>query len=129
MSKLEAFLALGNAEDLQDTVSLKRVGVDVVVKAMNSNQFGEYKRRSMGKIGKEGLSFDSSKFNLLICAGQIIDPDFSNAEFLNKAGCLTAIDFISKKFLPGEIEDVASACLALSGYDTDQSDAVDEAKN
>ena len=36
------------------------------------------------KINKKGMNFDTSKFQLLICAGQTLEPNFNNAEFLKK---------------------------------------------
>ena len=78
---------------------------------------------------KKGLDFDSTKFNLLIVAGQTIQPNFNNAELLKKSGCATAIEFIKKKLLSGEIAELADKITEISGFETDRDEEIEEAKN
>ena len=126
---LEDFLALPDVNDIQEEIFVsKRVG-KFKVKAMTADEHQEYMKRSKGKIKKDGTDFDSTKFNLLIVAGQTITPDFSNAELLKKAGCSTAIDFIKKKLLAGEIAEAAERIIEVSGFDNDINEDIDEAKN
>ena len=79
---LEEFLALPDVENEQYTVKIDRLG-ELVVKPMTYDQFTNYQNRARIKGNK--TNFDSGKLNLLILAGQIISPNFSNAEFLAKA--------------------------------------------
>ena len=87
MSDLEMFLTLPDVSDIQKEVFVsKRLG-KFTVKAMTADEHGEYMKRSKGKIKKDDTDFDSSKFNLLIVAGQTVKPDFSNAELLKNRLC------------------------------------------
>ncbi len=129
MNDLEKFLTLPDVSEIEEEVSVsKRLG-KFKVKAMTSDEFGEYQKRSRGKVNKKGVDFDSTKFNLLIVAGQTIQPNFNNAELLKKAGCATATELIKKKLLPGEIAELADKITELSGFETDRDEEIEEAKN
>lgn len=129
MNNLEDFLALPDVDSIEEEIFVnKRIG-KVTIKAMTSDDFSEYQRKSRGKINKKGIDFDGAKFNLLIVAGQTVKPDFKNADLLKKANCTTATELIQKKLLPGEIAEIAQQIQRLSGFDSDMSEDVEEAKN
>lgn len=129
MKSLEDFLALPDVDNIIEEVFVsKRVG-KFKVKAMSEDDYAEYTNRARSKIRKDGVDFDSAKFHILICAGQTIEPDFANAEFLNKAKCSTASELIKKKLLPGEITELANKICEISGFDTDINEEIEEAKN
>ena len=130
MRSLEDFLALQDVDSIEEEVFVsKRLGT-FKVKAMTSEEHGEYMKRAKTKVTKNGeVEFDSAKFYLMIVAGQTIEPCFSNAELLKKAGCATAVDFIKKKLLPGEITELATQIIKVSGFDNDINEDIEEAKN
>ena len=129
MSELEQFLALPDVTDMEETIYVnERVG-SFVVKPMTSAQFDEYSKRCRSKVNKKGVDFDGGKFNLLIVAGQVVKPDFNNAELLKKAGCATAAELIQKKLLAGEIAALSEKISEISGFNTDMNDSIQEAKN
>ena len=126
---LEEFLALGDVNDIQEEVLVsKRLG-KFTVKAMSADEYGEYIKRSRGKINKDGTNFDSTKFNLLVIVGQTIKPDFSNSELLEKAGCSTATELVKRKLLAGEIQELSNQICKISGFDSDINEDIEEAKN
>lgn len=127
MTTLEDFLALPDVANTQEEVTLKRLG-KFIVKPMTHDQFASYQARAKVRTSK-GVDFDSGKLNLLIVAGQTVSPDFTNAEFLAKANCPTASDFIKKKFRSGEIAELANKITEISGFDVDFNEMVEEAKN
>lgn len=129
MNSLEDFLALPDVNNIVEEVLVsKRLG-KFKVKAMTADEHGEYMNRSRGKVNKKGVDFDSAKFNLLICAGQTISPDFTNAELLQKSGCATPSELIKKKLLAGEIAELANKICEISGFDSDINEDIEEAKN
>ena len=129
MKSLEDFLALPDVDNITEEVFVsKRLGT-FKVKAMTTDEFSNYQKRARGKVKKDGIDFDSTKFNLSIVAGQTIEPDFNSAELLKKANCATATDFIKKKLLPGEISELATKIQEISGFDTDLNEDIEEAKN
>lgn len=127
MATLEEFLALPDVATATEEVTLERLG-KFIVKPMTHDQFASYQARAKVRHSK-GVDFDSGKMNLLIITGQTISPDFSNADFLAKANCPTASEFIKKKFKAGEIAELANKITEISGFDLDFSAKVEEAKN
>lgn len=126
---LEDFLALPDVNDITDEVFVSKRLPKFKIRAMSQEDFRDYQRKAQGKIGKNGVDFDATKFNILMVAGQTLSPDFSNADLLKKAGCSTASDLISKKLLAGEIAELARQIQVLSGFDTDMEEDIKEAKN
>lgn len=129
MSKLKDFLSLPDVSAMTEEIYInERLGT-FTIKPMTERQCSNYRNRCKGKVNKQGMDFDGGKFNLLIITGQTVDPDFSDAEFLSESGCSTASEFISKKFLAGEIADIAEKITKASGFDSDINEDVEEAKN
>ena len=96
---------------------------------MTQDEFGEYQKRARGRISKDGIDFDTGKFQLLMVAGQTVEPDFKNAELLKKCNCVSSTDLIKKKLLSGEIAELARQIQIVSGFDTDSKEDIEEAKN
>lgn len=129
MNDLEKFLTLPDVDTIEKEIFVsERLGT-FKIKAMTSEDFASYQTRSTKKVSKKGLDIDINKLNTLIVAGQVVSPDFSNAEFLKKAGCATATEFISRKLLIGEITEISKQVQALSGFDVDINNDIEEAKN
>ena len=129
MNDLEKFLALPDVDNITEEVYVsKRLGT-FKVKAMTQADFKEYQRKSQGKIGKKGMDFDVAKFNLLMVAGQTVQPDFANSELLKKAGCVSAEDFVTRKLLAGEVASLAAKIQEISGFDNEPEEDIEEAKN
>lgn len=129
MNDLEQFLSLPDVENIVEEVFVSERLGKFKVKAMTLDEHRDYQNRCKGKVKKGGIDFDSAKFNLLIAAGQTIYPDFSNAEFLKKVGCTTATEFLKKKLKAGEIAELASQIITISGFDDDINEDIEEAKN
>lgn len=129
MNDLEMFLDLPDVGDIEEEVFVSERLGKFKVKAMTSDEYSEYQKRCQGKMGKKGVDFDAAKFNLLIVAGQTTYPDFSNAELLKKAGCVTSLDFIKRKLKAGEIAELGNQICKISGFDTDMEEEIEDAKN
>ena len=129
MNSLEQFLALPDVDNIVEEVFVsKRIGT-VKVKAMTQREFRDYQRKAQGKLNKNGVDFDVSKFNLAMVAGQTVEPDFSNAELLKKCNCIDAEQLITKKLLAGEIAELSKKIQEISGFDNEIEDDLEEAKN
>lgn len=129
MNDLEMFLNLPDVDTIEKEIKVSdRLGT-FKIRAMTSEEFADYQKRCTRKINKKGIDIDANKLNLLIVAGQVVAPDFSNAEFLKKVGCSTASEFISKKLLIGEITEISKQVQILSGFSVDINDDIEEAKN
>lgn len=126
---LDDFLNLPDVDDIQEEIFVNNRLGKFKVKAMTSDEFSAYQKRAKTKVGKDGIQFDGAKFNLAIVAGQVIYPDFNNAELLKKAKCTTGTELIKRKLLPGEIGLIADKICTISGFDSDFNEDVEEAKN
>lgn len=129
MNDLEMFLSLPDVDSIEEEVFVSERLPKFKIKPMTVEQHKEYQNRCKGKIKKGGMDFDSTKFNLLVVVGQTIYPNFSNAEFLRQANCTSASEFISKKLKSGEIAELASKIISLSGFEDDMNEDIEEAKN
>ncbi len=130
-TRLEDFLALPDAKDIEAEVQVNdRIGT-VRVRPMTQDQYRAYQNKGRVRDNKgRVVDFDFAKFNLAVVAGQTVDPDFANADMLTKAGYSTAEDFIKAKLLPGEIAKIYKRVAELSGFEPDrEEEGIEEAKN
>jgi hypothetical protein len=58
-----------------------------------------------------------------------IEPNFKDADSIKKAGCQSPEQFLYRSLLAGEIAELAQQISALSGFDKDMEETVEEAKN
>jgi len=128
MSRLEEFLALPNVDDIVTEITVERLGT-FKVKPLSPASHQEFQRRCRTKDRKGETDFNMLKFNLLVITNQVIDPDFSNAEALQKGGFANPRDFVSAKLKAGEIFELAQKICEISGFDTEIEEVVEEAKN
>lgn len=124
MSRLEDFINFQDVSNMEEEIYINdRLG-SFKIKPLSGQKNEEFRKRSTSKNVT-----DINKFQLLVVSEQVIDPDFSNAEFLSKTGCQTAREFIERKFKAGEIATIANKILDISGFNIDINEKVEEAKN
>lgn len=129
MNDLEMFLNLPDVNSIEEEVFVSERLGKFKVRAMTADEHGEYMKRSRSRLDKKGVDFDTSKFNLLVVAGQTVYPNFASAELLKSTGCTTAVDFIKRKLKAGEIAELSQQICKISGFDSDINEDVEEAKN
>lgn len=131
MSNLMQFLIENPVDNLTEEVivSPRLAKFPFKIKGMTGPEFAEYQRMST-KIGKKRkVEFDSKTFNELVVLNHTLEPNFRDAESIKKAGCQTPEQFLYKSLLAGEISELAQEISALSGFDKDMDEEVEEAKN
>ena len=99
------------------------------IKGMTGPEFSEYQKLSTKISRHKKVEFDSKTFNELVVLNHTLEPNFRDAESIKKAGCQTPEQFLYKSLLAGEINELAQQITALSGFDKDIEDTVEEAKN
>lgn len=119
MSRLEDFLGLTDVSEIRETISITVSGkkFELVIRPITEEEHSEFQRRS-NVMKKNKITFDSSKYNSLILENCIVEPDFNNAEFLDKVGCTSSTEFLNKKFPAGVLTDIAIAVQKLSGFES-----------
>lgn len=130
MSKLEDFLSLGKTTDKRDVIEVSVFGkkLSLTIRPMSEEEHNEWQKRAMTISRKGDTSFSLGKYNSLMVPACVVEPNFNDADFLEKAKCISGWEFINSRFPAGVIEDIASRIQKLSGFNTLQAE-VEEAKN
>lgn len=128
--ELNEFLEMPDVSNIEEEIEVSERLGKFKIKAMSMDELADYRKMStQGKLNKNGSNLNIAKLSLLIAAGQTISPNFADPEFLKKANCRTASEFMSKKLKAGEITKIATEVQRISGFDEDINDTVEEAKN
>lgn len=129
MSKLDDFLNLNDVSEIKKTIKVNIGGkdLDIVIRAITEAEHTEFQRRS-NVINKNKITFDSGKYSNLVLEACIVEPNFKDAEFLKKAGCVSATEFINKKFPAGVVSDISQKIQELSGFESYEME-IENAKN
>ena len=119
MSKLDDFLGLTDVSEVRKTISVNVDGKDLelVIRPINEDEHTEFQRRSQN-FTKNKIVFDSGKYNNLVLEACIVEPNFSDADFLKKVKCISATEFLNKKFPAGTLQDIAGEIQKLSGFES-----------
>lgn len=131
MSNLMQFLIDNPVDNLTDEVIIsgRLAKFPFKIKGMTGPEFSEYQKLSTKISRHKKVEFDSKTFNELVVLNHTLNPNFRDAESIKKAGCQTPEQFLYKSLLAGEINELAQQITALSGFDKDIEDTVEEAKN
>ena len=137
MSELQDFLN-SMSSDITDDVAVSERFVDkkgnllkFKIKSMGYDDYESARIQAtiMPKRKNEQIRFDSKIFNDKIIINNVIDPNFKDAESIKKKGCATPEQYLHETLLPGEINELANKISALSGFDKDFDEEINEAKN
>ena len=127
----DALSALLCAElKVEKAVSIKRLGVDLIVKAMDGKTIGKITEQAthyVGKGAKREAQIDEQKMGGLLVAAACTNLNFSDAKLLEKYEASDAGDCVQKALLAGELAKLTQAIMEVSGFDNFE-DQVDSAK-
>ena len=128
----DALSALLGAElKVEKAVPIKRLGVDIIVKAIDGKKIGKITEQAthyVGKGAKREAQVDEQKMGGLLIAEACMNLNFGDAKLLEKYEASDASDCVQKALLAGEIAKLTQAIMNVSGFD-DFDDQVDKAKN
>ena len=129
MSKLDDFLGLTDVSEVRKVIPINVGGtvLEITIKPVSEEEHSEFQKRCQ-VFNKNKMTFDTAKYNNLILESCIVEPNFSSEEFLRKAKCQTASEFINKKFPAGVVSDIAVEIQKISGFDSYEME-VENAKN
>ena len=137
MSELQDYLN-SMSSDITDDVAVSERFVDkkgnllkFKIKSMSYDDYESARIQAtiMPKRKNEQIRFDSKIFNDKIIINNVIDPNFKDAESIKKKGCATPEQYLHETLLHGEINELANKISALSGFDKDFDEEINEAKN
>jgi hypothetical protein len=129
MSKLDDFLGLTDVSEIRKEISVKLDGkeLNLTIRPLNEDEHIEFQRRSQ-TVTKNKMIFDTGKYNSLIIENCIVEPNFSDEGFLKKVKCISASEFLKKKFTAGVLTDIAQQIQELSGFESYEME-IENAKN
>ena len=129
---MDALQALLSAElNIETSVHLKRLGVDLVFKAIDGKTLAKLQEQAthyVGKGAKREAQLDEQKFGASLIATASKTLNFGDAQLLKKYEASDAGDCVQKALLAGEIAKVTQAVMEVSGFN-DMDDQVEDAKN
>mgnify|MGYP003529238601 FL=1 len=123
-SGLIEFLVENPVADSKVEVSLggRLKGMNLTVRPMTSQEYNDWQKAAYKKKRRGNETeqvFDSLWFTEQIVINCVVEPNFKNADMLEKAGCALPQEFLHKYFLPGEVEHIADFISSLSGFGDD----------
>lgn len=132
MNALQQFLTKNSVDNLTEEVTLggRLKDFKFKIKALTGNQYNDFQALCIENPNSpKKRRFNTKKFNELIVANCVVEPNFKDADWLKELGVADATSAIYKTLLAGEITDLAERALRLSGFDRDVEEEMDEVKN
>lgn len=117
-----------NAETVNKTVEIELQGRlkerKFVIKPVAAKDFHKWSQECR-TITKKRVFFDEYKFDEQLITKCCVEPNFCDEALITKAGCKTPGDLINKLLRAGEVKDLASAIVRISGFNEDPDDIVE----
>lgn len=136
MSALMDFLLENDISEVTEEVRISnRIPHKFKIRPMTREERNRFMKQCRSAIKSRGeMDFDTGKFENLVCIECTLEPNFRDADFINKAGVSLPTDLLSKVLLPGEVSELHERICKLSGYGVDGSEVVtdedvEQAKN
>lgn len=133
MNALQQFLLENPVDNITEeiVVSNRLKDFPFKVRAITGGEYNEYQTRCIENPNSpKKRKFNSKRFNELVVINHTIEPNFKDADFLQKAGCgVDSTKALYRTLLAGEISELAENILKLSGFDKDLEETVEEVKN
>lgn len=128
---LQALLGTKPATEITQTVTIKRLGTDFVIKALTGEDIDAIRTQATRTVRngkKTELTVNENEVKRQLIVKAAVEPDFTNADLLKHYGAIEAGECVQKALLAGEIATLQQAILELSGFG-DLDEEIEEAKN
>ncbi len=134
MSDFKDFM-LGNAVANDEVFEFKisRFKSPFKLKAITAEEEEECRRDATSRVkvkkNRYNNELDTIKYQNLLTIKTVIYPDLNNAELQNSYGVMGAENLLTKMLLSGELLALHSKVNEVNGFNSDDEDLVEEAKN
>lgn len=130
---LQALLGAKPAAEITEQVDIKRLGTKFTIKALTGDDFDNVRDQATRPV-KEGKrtvqKINEEEVARLIIVKATVEPNFADAQLLEHFKAMDAGDCVQKALLAGEITQLQTAILELSGFiDGDEAADIEEVKN
>lgn len=104
--------------------------LEIKVKPISNDLMADYRKRAMRPNPVKGQPpiVDSAKLQEYMVINHTVEPNFKDDAAIKAAGCVTPMQYLSKKFKAGEIDKIQLAIMDASGFQ-DIEELREEAKN
>lgn len=99
------------------------------IKTVSSKKIEEIREAARTVTKKGKFTFNSNVFNNNLVIECCLEPNFKDTASINSRKVLTPEEYLEDVLLPGEIESLSNKIQALSGYNININDLIEEAKN
>jgi len=103
-------------------VFLKRLGVEITLRALKSTEIFYARERSTIRLKNGQEKFDNEKFYCLVVAQAIESPNLKDKKLLEAYNAITPEEVVKELFLSGELIQLADIVLDISGYNEEIED-------
>ncbi|AND39620.1 phage tail assembly chaperone [Cytobacillus oceanisediminis] len=116
---------------VEKPVSIPRLGVELIVKALDGKTIGKINEQSTHYVvrgSKREPQLDEQKFGGLLIASACTNISFGDPQMLERYSASDAGDCVQKALLAGEMAKLTKEIMKISGFE-DFNDQIEEAKN
>lgn len=108
--------------------ALPRLKTQFDIKALSSREYNAIQERSTRftrnkRTGRMDRDLDATTMSLLVCVTGTVHPDFRSAELSKRYPNMQPHEILSASLLPGEVDNLASQILTLSGFNEELEEA------
>lgn len=130
ISPLQAFLIedCESPKEYEVIISERLKDHPFKVRSLSLNEYDEIRKQSVAH-GEDGSRVDSTEIARNLAVAGCIEPDFKDAEFLSKCGCMTPSQALEKVLHAGEVLKLSDEIMKASGFSNDLNKLKKEAKN
>lgn len=128
MSLLQ-FLKENRVDSIRKEVELPRLkGYTFVIRPISVKEYNDIEQSAV-KVRGNSTSVSTDIITERVITTGLVEPDFANDEFLTSLGASSVWDAINKVLLVGEVAQLRTQIMELSGLTDTVEDLVTEAKN
>lgn len=123
------FLADRKLDEETHELNLAGFPMPIIIRPLTAKEYNEIEEASVSVSKKGQASLRTERLTELILTTAVVEPKFSDVEWLKQIGAHTAGDAISKAFKAGEVARIRQKIMEVSGLLADMDELVDEVKN
>lgn len=130
MDALQALLGAKPAAEITEQVPMKRLGTEFTIKALTGEDIDKIRDQATYPVKngkKTELKVNEEEVARLLIVKAVVEPNFSNASLLEHFGASDEGECVQKALLAGEIMNLQTAIMTLSGFDDEEE--IEEVKN
>ena len=120
---LEDFLVDNQVSDttaeIYPSERFRKAGKAFTIKAMTNARMNEYRRQTSRRLKNGQRDDDPIAFNVAIAIGQTVKPNLKSKELVDRLHAGSPENAIELILLPGEIAEISSQVMNLSGFGDD----------